>query len=296
MNEHAHEASFTTLDKACRISGITLGNAEPLHLGAGGNDIWRLPGGIVARVKRPGPERIAALELRAAHWLTAQGIPTVRPHHIPGPFTVDGRPITFWQDLGPHTPGHPAHLGNLLRRLHSLQAPSWLPTHDPFVRLADRMHFAAVNEDDKAWLKASLKELREIWWGFMPYPGMAGRRIVHGDAWAGNVVLNADGPHLLDLEHISAGHAEWDAAVISTTAENFDGPPGDYDEFVREYGQDVRELGAYPLMRDVRSLSVTVYALAAANSRPELKADAWERLACIQGRRGLRPWGWQPVA
>ncbi|WP_433519936.1 phosphotransferase family protein [Nonomuraea sp. CA-143628] len=141
------------------------------------------------------------------------------------PIEVDGRSVTWWQELPPHQHGTALLVANALRRLHDLQPPTSFDIGllDPFVRLAERIDRAVtLDEADRAWMRGHLAELEAR---YAELPKGLPDSVVHGDAWIGNVICTNGGEVvLLDLERCSFGPPEWDltstAAKALTLAES----------------------------------------------------------------------------
>ncbi|MFB6887895.1 phosphotransferase family protein [Kitasatospora sp. NPDC056327] len=289
------EASRTLLARACALAGV--GAAGATLIRAGENVLWRLPGGLVARIGREGQTAAAARELAVARWLARCGVPAVRPlERVPGPVAPDGRPVTFWEELPPHRPGTPAELAPLLRRLHGLPVPDLpLGRLDPFVRLPERIDGAVtLDGEQRDWLRERLAGLRAAW---ADRPAGPPEAVLHGDAWGGNLAVTSGTHYLLDFERTSLGPPGWDLTGTAVGHETFGLVPADeYAAFCAAYGADVRDLPDYPLLRDVRELRVTCFALQQAAADPgRYAAPARHRLACLRGERGPRPWGWTAV-
>ncbi|MFJ1936777.1 phosphotransferase family protein [Kitasatospora sp. NPDC088160] len=116
--------------------------------------------------------------------------------------------------------------------------------------------------------------------------------VIHGDAGPGNTMSTATGPHLIDLERLSIGHPEWDLATAAWHRDAFGAHPDDYTAFHQVYGSDVTTWPGYRLIRDVRSLCATLFALRHAPASPEAQAEANHRLACLQDIAGPTPRPW----
>ncbi|MEV0284384.1 phosphotransferase [Kribbella sp. NPDC050820] len=151
-----------------------------------------------------------------------------------------------------------------------------------------------LSEDDRAWLREQLARLKDA---FDDLPAGLQRSAIHGDAWAGNVVVTADGPVLLDLERFALGPPEWDlvsTAVRLTTFGTMNAK--EYEAFATAYGHDVLEWDGFEILRDTRELRVTCYAAQQASEEPAARAEAALRVACLRGLRGPRPWPeWKPL-
>ncbi|MEU6663821.1 aminoglycoside phosphotransferase family protein [Streptomyces sp. NPDC046821] len=293
MTKTAH-ASRAVLEDACATAGLDATGAEPIRLAE--NAIWRLPGGKVARIAQPGQRTTAEREVRVARWLERSHVPVVRALDVQQPITAaGGHPVTFWQELPPHTKGTIADVVKLLKHLHALPKPELdLGYLDPFVRVADRIGAAhTVNDDDRQWLRDRLEDLKNRW---ASRPRGLPECVVHGDAWVGNVVATEDGPVMLDLERASFGPPEWDlvstAVKLTTTGAV---SAAEYAEFCETYGTDVTEWEGYELLAGARELRMTTYAALHAVGRQEWRAEAQHRVDCLRGRAGAPPWKWKGI-
>ncbi|MFE4059973.1 phosphotransferase [Streptomyces sp. NPDC059096] len=292
-----HHETYAALLAACATAGLDATGAEPIRLAE--NAIWRLPGGLVARIAKPGQQNHSSRELRLARWLTTTGIPVVRPYPgLHSPVLADDRPVTFWEELPPHGTGTVLDVATLLKQLHVLPLPDFPIGHlDPFIRISNRIEAATtLPAPDRTWLHALLTELQTAW------PEMPMGRpecVIHGDAWTGNVArpLNGGDAILLDLERCSQGPPEWDlvsTAIKLTTTGTI--TPTEYDEFCTAYGTDVLEWPSYATMRRTRELRMTTYAAQHAATHPEWRREAQHRVDCLRGRAGRRPWHWRAIA
>ena len=121
--------------------------------------------------------------------------------------------------------------------------------------------------------------------------------MVHGDAWAGNVVATDDGRViLLDLERCSIGPPEWD--LVSTAVKYITyGLIGraEYQPFCDAYGLDVTALSGFAVIRDIRELRMTCYVAQQAAADPSFQREARLRIGCLRGCCGHRPWPWTPA-
>ncbi|WP_405360348.1 aminoglycoside phosphotransferase family protein [Kitasatospora sp. NBC_00085] len=289
------EESHVLLLKACADAGLSATGAEPIRIGE--NALWRLPSRIVARIARPGQAAAATRELAVARWLHECEVPAVQPlDHLPEPVDVDGHPVTFWHELPPHRPGTAADIAPLLRRLHELPVPAIpLGSLDPFVRLSARIDGAAtLHDEQRQWLRDHLAELEAAW---SSLPAGMPPSVIHGDAWRGNVAVTPTTAYLLDFERTSLGPPEWDLTATAVGYGTFGTVSNsEYAAFCEAYGTDVRAWAGYPVLRDIRELRVTGFALQHAAADPARhRAEAHYRLACLRGRNGPRPWGWTAV-
>lgn len=280
------------LAAACARVGLDPAGAEPIRLGE--NAIFRLPARVVVRIARHGQLAAASKEVRIARWFAEHAISAVRAlDGVEQPVEVDGRPVTFWEELPPHRHGTVVEIADVLRRLHDLPIlTGLLEPLDPFVRLAERIDAGTtLTVDDRAWLHARLGTLREQY-RTLP-PGLPST-VVHGDAWGGNIVATDGGRTvLLDLERCSIGPPEWDLVSIAIRRTSFTWLlEHDYRDFCHQYGRDVATWSGYGLLRDIRELRMTLYRVQRAAESLTEHAEAEYRVACLRGLRGPRPWRW----
>ena len=287
-------AADEILNLACAAVGLDPTGATVISMSE--NALYRLPHGIVARVTRSGQVDAAAKEVRVSRWLGSLRVPVVEAlSGIEQPVAVDGRAVTFWKELPAHRHSSPAELAAVLRRLHHLPAPGFdLPRIAPFVRHRERISESVLLSDgDRRWLLRHLDRLEDR---FADLPPGRPWCAVHGDAWAGNVVVTSDGPVLLDFERFSFGPPEWDLTSIAVDYTTFGDMTADqWAAFAASYGYDVTAWSGFDVLRDARELRNVTFALQLAAERPQLAPQAAYRLACVKGEHGPRPWGWRGV-
>lgn len=262
------------------------------------NAVYRLAGGVIARVGRNGQCESALNEIRVARWLERSGLRAARV--LPGveqPVDVDGAAVTFWCELPEHHDGEYLHVAAVLRRLHELEAPTdfVLPALAPFVRLRDRIAGAVtISGPDRTWLLSYLDDLERR---YADLPRGLPHSVVHGDAWVGNVVVDAEGvAWLVDLERFAIGPPEWDlvsTAVRLTSFGTLDAR--EYAAFCDTYGHDVTRWSGYEILRDIRELRACSYMLQHAATNAAARAEAALRVSCLRGERGARPWHWTRI-
>ncbi|WP_280475915.1 phosphotransferase family protein [Nocardia asiatica] len=280
----------SVLRSACLAVGFDPADAELLRLSE--NAIYRLPGGIVVRISRPGQQAAARREVMIARWLEAVGVDAVQVAPGTDPVEAGERVVTFWRELPPHHHGSPAQVAGALKHLHSLTPPTTFDLGEvaPFVRLEERIEGAKYLPDvDRRWMREHLAALRQRW---AELPAGLPWCVIHGDAWVGNVVRTDDGRVLLlDLERTSIGPPEWDLVHTAIKWTSFAWISAkQYGEFCDVYGYDVTEWEGFELLRDIREFRMTTMAVQKAAVAPEWQGQAAHRLACIRKQLGARPW------
>lgn len=170
---------LSVLKAACTAAGLDPDGAALLRLSE--NAIFKLVGGVVARISRPRQQSASQREVDVARWLEASGIPAVQViSGVEQPVEIGGRSVTFWKELPPHHHGTPAQVAAALKQLHGL-APSAdfvLGEMAPFVRREERIEAATIlSDDDRRWMLDHLAELRQRW---AELPEGLPWRVIHG--------------------------------------------------------------------------------------------------------------------
>jgi aminoglycoside phosphotransferase len=255
--------------------------------------MWSTPAHVVGRIGQRGTEMQAQKEIKVSRWLNEVGIRAVRViESLTQPSIVDGYPVTWWEELPKHQPASPAELGTVLRRLHSMppptsfQLPDFVPLADVRSRISDAQ---SIGDDDREWLLGHAQILQaqfeehssdDMHWG-----------VLHGDAWQGNVVVDRDGPVVLDFEAFCVGPQHWDLIPVAADYTDFERiEKGQYDDFTRAYGLDVTESFSYRTFADIQEFRWVAYLLSK-NGDAESREVA-HRIACLKGLIP-RPWSWE---
>jgi aminoglycoside phosphotransferase (APT) family kinase protein len=283
---------LVTLRAACAAVGLSSTDAEPVR--SGENAIYRLPDRVIVRIARLGQLAAAQREVEVASWLAHCRVPAVRVLDVEQPVEINGHGVTFWHELPAHRNGTPIEIADALRRLHGLPLPNdiALPSLSPFVRLADRIAGAVtLREQDRLGLSRHLADLERRYQDLVPTRPHC---VVHGDAWAGNVVATVEGDVvLLDLERCSIGPPEWDlvsTAIKVTSLASVSA--NDYRDFCDRYGYDVTTWAGYEVLRDIRELRMCSYVAQLAVDDESARVEAEHRVRCLRGDKGPRPWRW----
>lgn len=265
---------------------------EPIRLGE--NAVFRLPtAGLIARVGRSSDRAdVARKEIAVAHWLRDQELPVAAPaKEAPAPIIVDGRVVTFWEEIAQPAPSTPQELGHALRQLHARPVPVHLDLApvDPLAGVKDRVWGAVLlADDDRSFLHHLADTLEEAFVDAAPeLPGA----VVHGDAHVDNLIRGADGRLAwVDLEGMAIGHPEWD--LVLTAIERDCGWISDsgYAAFVDAYGYDVTRAPCYRVVRQIRLLRMTSWLAQKMEEGPVVHDEVVRRIADLRTGGPIRGW------
>ncbi|MFE0101930.1 phosphotransferase enzyme family protein [Streptomyces sp. NPDC059009] len=239
---------------------------------------------LVVKVGRAAPELLerARRELRIAHWLEESGVPAVRAAE-PKARLVDGHPVTLWHRLPDAVrPAEPADLAPLLRRVHTLDSPSFdLPRRELLGGVERWLRLAgdAVDPEDADYLRERRDGFAAAAAALTPHlpPGP-----IHGDALPRNVHVGPDGPVLVDLETFSADLREHDLVVLALSRDRYGLDPDTYDAFTRAYGWDVREWDGCAVLRGARETASCAWVAQHAPGNPKALAEFRRRVASLR--------------
>lgn len=286
-------AALELVRQACRLTGRPAGG-ELLRLGE--DALVRLPDGVLARVGVTGGVATARHEVEVSRWLAASGVPAARTAPGHALVEVDGRAITFWSPLPWNRPADSVSIARALKRLHALSVPVTpaMPALDPFRRIEPRVRRSPLLADgERDVILRRVARLRGDYARLAPGLPAA---VVHGDAWAGNVVRTRDGDIVLrDLLRVGVGPPEWDLVATALNRSTFGiMDEAEYRAFATAYGADVLAWPGFRTLRDIREVRVVAYALHAAEVDPAVAAQARTRVTDLLAE--VRPWpGWVPL-
>ena len=294
MNHHHSKYSARDLlDTAARRVGID--SADATLIRDGSNTMYQLTNGVVARIGQPGTSDRALREVAVSRWVSAQGIPVVRiVADTPQDVVINNRPITWWISLPNHRAATPAELGKVLHAFHSLPIPTGLAllAHDPFSGFDGCTEAGSLlAKSEQLWLERRIDQLRA------EYRESANPRLLHGDAWQGNVAVTESGEAiLLDLENVSIGRHHWDLVQIAADYTDFARVTNEeYRSFVDAYGGfDVTDMSDYRTLADIVELRWTCFAIKKSAVSNKAAHEARHRIACLRGEHP-RPWSWNAL-
>lgn len=287
-----HDAAFVVAEAVAARLGVEESGIELLGPIAD-NAVFRLPGGVVARISSPASHERAAREVRIGGWLATQGVPAVRPLEVADlPWPVEGQVVTLWHEVPDASMASTAELAELLRKLHAVPVPSdfGIPTLDPFVRVEEHLAAAAgaLEVVDRQFLVDQLDALRPAY-----LAAAAGLPVcvIHGDANRKNAIRGRDSiAVLLDLERFSLGPREWDLVVPAVYQRLGWYSDREYDAFVDAYGWDIRAWEGFTVFAAVREFRMTAWLVSRLAREPRLAAEAGRRIASLHNPDAPRAW------
>lgn len=244
------------LEAACAATGMDRRCARLLRVHS--NTVIYLPGSqAIARIAagRHAGEHVAA-SLTATQWLSAQGLPTVRPK-VDRHFKYEGLVVSFWEyEELTHADRSSHLLAHLLRELHAFQdvtlaLPAMMSPLDG-VRQSMCDHPEAFDGSNREWLASEIDEC-ERRWALMRFALPLG--LIHGDAHPNNLLHTARGPILCDWDHVAYGPREWDLVQGLYFSRRFPAMGDDPDTAADAYGWDLRDWSGADDLVAVREIS-----------------------------------------
>ena len=164
---------------------------------------------------------------------------------------------------------------------------SW-PAFEPFRISESRLAKAdGVETSDLDFLRHRIADLKRQFahLGFALPVGP-----IHGDAHTRNLLTDHGQVVLIDFEAAAIGPREWDLLPTSIAVQRYGLPEERYQEFAAAYGFDVRTWDGYPVLREIREVTMTTWIM---QNVLESKAIADEfalRVACLRERDSERSW------
>jgi Ser/Thr protein kinase RdoA (MazF antagonist) len=231
-------------------------------------------------------------ELCVARWLAAADVPAIRVYEEIGeqPLLVDGHPVSFWHTVtgGEPTPTH-IDLARLLASFHALgDCPCDLAAFDPLQAVESRLvNAAGIAAADRDFLRARCADisgqLQDLAFALPRGP-------IHGDAHTRNLLTDHGQVVLLDFEAAAIGPREWDLLPTAIGVDRYGAPEEQYQEFADAYGFDVRAWAGYPVLREVRELTMTTWIMQNVAESDDITAEFALRVASLREKDLQRAW------
>jgi len=224
-------------------------------------------------------------------WLAAADVPVASIYEdIDQPVMIDERPVSFWHAVtgGEPMPTH-IDLARLLAAYHAApDCPCDLATFEPLRVSESRLAKAnGVDAKDLDFLHDRIADLTNQF-DHLDFALPVGP--IHGDAHTKNLLTDRGQVVLIDFEAAAIGPREWDLLPTSIAVQRYGLPEQQYQEFAATYGFDVRAWDGYPVLREIREVTMTTWIM---QNVLESKAIADEfalRVACLRERDSERPW------
>lgn len=278
------------LDEVCASLGLDPRGARLLRFVNNGVFLLRTEPVVIRIVLAPSFAYRALHVVGAARWLAAEGVPAVRL--VPGleqPVCVGEHVATVWEAVPgcePEPTG--SDLGVLLRQVHALTPPSWLPEWQPVQEVRRRLADAEdLDPDDRSFLQHRCDDveqrLEQVTFA-MP------RAAVHGDAHLGNLISGPDGPVLCDLDSLCVGPPEWDLTPMALGHLRLGRSPEPYQRLAEAYGFDVTRWPGFEVLRELRELKITVSVLPILRSNPRVRDELERRLRTLRSGDDRAQW------
>jgi Ser/Thr protein kinase RdoA (MazF antagonist) len=279
--------------RACELAGFDPTDARLVHHYA--NAVYVLPreNAVVRLAHGPQGTRRAETSLELTRWLAVDhDFPVTAPLPETGAIAVDHTTTaTFWtyypQPDDDHKPTS-AHLGELVRRLHDLPRPPvtlprWTPLRSLETAVRASAVLAAISSEEQRWLLDHITTIRHDL-GRVDWP--LGWGLIHGDAWAGNLLWNSaagsEATVLGDWDSVCWGPREIDLIPSFHAARRY-GRGSDWAEaFIGAYGYDLSSWSAFPTLLAMRDLVQLAGPLRRAPQEPTLARALRERLDGIR--------------
>jgi aminoglycoside phosphotransferase (APT) family kinase protein len=131
------------------------------------------------------------------------------------PVVIDGRVVTFWEEIAGPRPSTPKELGTALKVLHRLRPPESLGLSQvaPLDKVRERIAAARALGAEERDFPYGLADRATEDVADVCFDLPAGT--VHGDGHVDNLVRGADGRlAFVDLEECAEGHPEWDLVLV----------------------------------------------------------------------------------
>lgn len=261
MGQFTEAVLWSALDDACARRGIAHDDAQLVHHYS--NAVFALPGaGVVVRFTTSlgTRETIDTSQAAVRRLVRDHGFPATAPlDDVPPIHLDDGLTASFWRYYPQPAVGRKfvaSDLALLLRRLHDLPTlDAVLPRWEPLASLRGELDrggsHAGLTSGETGWLQAEVAVVtQQVTAASWPL----GVGLIHGDAWAGNLLWDGDQPILGDWDGTAIGPREIDLIPTWHAATRYGRTPEWVDEFAAAYGHDLATSEAFTLLLRMRDL------------------------------------------
>src|SRR5580693_2663722 len=133
--------------------------------------------------------------------------------------------------------------------------PPWVPLASLYATVTDPVLSAALTDDERAWIMGQITEIRDKI-GSLDWP--LGIGLIHGDAWAGNLLWSPGAVPvdaiLGDWDWVSTGPREIDLIPTWHATARYGKPASWVSDFTAHYGYDLARWEGYPVLMAMRDL------------------------------------------
>lgn len=293
----APAAAPPTVDALAATFGLDTDGAEVVR--AATRHVVRFPASAVRTFAVPGGTTGPRQEAAVASLLADAGVPATR--RLAGPALIDGWWVTAWREIPGVDPAAPpvdaATLGALAARLHRATGGidrRGVVACDPLGAALGQLEVAipvgATSDDELAVVRRAVTRLEPVWQAAVDRAVADGGAVLHGDLHAGNVVIGAHGPVLVDLELAGWGPPAYDAAPTVAFLRWYDSPAGEAAAFDEAYGAPLTAAARDGALEEVWALWSACWCVANRHRSPELEEEAKVRLATVETGEAPVPW------
>jgi hypothetical protein len=260
------------------------------------NGVFVLPddGAVVRLTASRTPEAVETNQAVVRTLVRDHGFPATDPlDDVPSVRLDHGLTASFWRYYPQPTDPRPftvTHLADLLHRLHHLPEPAGLATWTPLTslhRILAQGPWPAMSDDEAAWLadqaQTVSRQVLETDWPL-------GVGLLHGDAWAGNLLWDHDTPIFCDWDSVSRGPREVDLVPAWHAVHRYGRPLTWVQEFADAYGYDRATSQHFDLLLRMRDLVQLPGPLRRSGDSPPNLAAFRCRFEAIRYGNGPKVW------
>src|SRR5205823_7943423 len=149
--------------------------------------------------------------------------------------------------------------------------PCHLPSFEPLDRSVARLdHSGGVADWDREFLRGRCDDLSNQ---YRRLEFALPRGAIHGDAHTRNLLTDHGQVVLIDFEAAAVGPREWDLLPTAIAVDRYGLAEDQYRGFAEAYGFDVRTWPGYPVLREIRELTMTTWIMQNVGESPAVAAE-----------------------